>query len=241
MRLSPARFNRLLKPPLGLGQKAAWRRAYQCPCRHPHSGAARQGCARCQGRGVFWTDPTPAWTGLASMKVARAWADFGLWESGDVVLTIPGDSPLYQAGEYDRVVMVDSTEPFSALLTDEDLRPTVTGDMTSPTIDDDDLHGDGWQPVTYWLGYAPPRIDRVFWLEPATESIVEGAVPAIIEPGFLTWITPPAPPVGVQFSVSGRRHPEFFIFKDLPQDRAHHGGAALPRRVVARRFDLFGR
>jgi WD40 repeat protein len=66
-----------------------------------------------------------------------------------------------------------------------------------------------------------------------------GLVASVAENGAITWAV--APPIGAQFSMIGRAHPEFFLFKDLPQDRAHHGGATLPRRVVLRRWDLFGR
>jgi hypothetical protein len=67
-------------------------------------------------------------------------------------------------------------------------------------------------------------------------------LPIVTGGDSLTWSEEGGcPPAGVQFSVTGRRQQEYYIFRDLPQDRAHHGGAALPRRVVARRFDLFGR
>lgn len=242
MQLSPARFNRLLKPPGGLGQRVTWRPAYACPCRDPHSGAARQGCLQCAGRGVIWAAPKKAWTGLSGMKVAREWAQFGLWESGDVVLSIPSDSPLYAAGEHDRITMDDSSEPFSNLFTDKVARPEPTGDQLAPTVDDDDMLADGWTPVTVKIGFAPISISRIIWKDPGTEALVEGAIPAVTGSDSLTWLHPDGcPPVGVQVSMTGRRKLEYFLFKELPQDRAHHGGAALPRRVAARRFDLFGR
>lgn len=242
MRLSPTRFNRLLKPPGGLGQNVTWRSALSCPCRDPHSGAAQQGCLQCDGRGVIWNPPQAAWTGLAGMRVAREWANFGLWESGDVVLSIPGDSPLYDAGEFDRITMDDSTEPFSILTTDRQLRPIQTGDQLLPTVDDTDLLADGWQPVAVTLPFGPASITRIVWKDPDTEALVEGSIPPVTGSDTLTWLHPDGcPPVGVQFSITGRRHQEYFLFKDLPQDRAHHGGARLPRRVAARRFDLFGR
>lgn len=175
------------------------------------------------------------------MRVAREWANFGLWESGDVVLTIPSDSPLYEAGEHDRLVMTDSSEPFSTLATDRTPRPVITGDQLAPTVDDTDRLGDGWQAVTVKIGFAPSSISRIIWKEPGTEALVEGAIPTVTGGDSLTWSRPTGcPPVGVQFSITGRRHQEYYLFRDLPQDRAHHGGAALPRRVAARRFDLFG-
>ena len=34
--------------------------------------------------------------------------------------------------------------------------------------------------------------------------------------------------------------PEYYCFQEIPIDRPEHSGAALPRRVALRRFDLFG-
>lgn len=209
--LTPARFNRLLRR---MGQRVRWRRAAACPCRDPHSGQARPTCPVCEGRGVMWGQPRDAWTGLSSMKVAREWAEFGEFTSGDVILTIPSDSPLYGCGEHDRIVMADSSEPFSAILTrGENDRLTV------PAL----------------------RLERVFWLNDAGDAVVEGAIPSVAPDGTLGWASGGAPPEGRQYTVQGRRHQEYFVFKDLPQDRAHYGGRDLPRRVAARRFDLFGR
>lgn len=42
-------------------------------------------------------------------------------------------------------------------------------------------------------------------------------------------------------SITGRAKPEYFAFQDYPQERAHFGGTLFPRRVVLRKFDLFGR
>ena len=43
------------------------------------------------------------------------------------------------------------------------------------------------------------------------------------------------------YSMTGRRLPEYICYHDFPQDRAHHSGARLPRKVVLRKFDLLGR
>lgn len=210
MWLSPATFNGLLA---NMGQRVAWRRAYLCPCRDTYSGAPVPGCPQCRGKGTLWAEAVDAWTGLAGMKVAREWAAFTQWESGDVVLTIPSDSPLYAAGENDRIVMSQSSEPFSIALT----RGTLDR-VTFPVL----------------------QVDRVFWLTDDLAATIEAGIPTVAPDGTLTW-TESAPPDGKQYSVTGRKRQEYYVFKDLPQDRAHHGGATLPRRVVARRFDLAGR
>ena len=214
MRLSPGRFNRLLGSDQGgLGQAVTWRRASFCPCRAVYSGAAEPDCPLCQGRGTLWAVPVAAWTGLAGMKQTREWAAFGEWQSGDVVLSIPSDSPLYAAGENDRVLMTQSSEAFSTGLTRgvKDQPPFMVVEVT-----------------------------EVFWRDPATKARVNGALPSVAPDNTLTWASG-GPPDGVQYSVSGRCRPEYYIFRDLVQDRAHSGGLALPRKTVARRFDLMGR
>ncbi|HET7675841.1 MAG TPA: hypothetical protein VFL54_09995 [Gammaproteobacteria bacterium] len=210
MNLSPTRLNALLNK---VGQDVAWRAGYDCPCRNPRSGAADPGCANCHGLGVTWrVDATAARTALAAQKIQRQWADFGLWQNGDVVLSIPSDSPLYDIGEFDRVVFSQSSEPFSHTR----------------------IH-DG----TDRLAFPVVTVSRVFWL--ANDAIVEGGIPDVdAADGVLTWAGGEPPP-GMQYSITGRRRPEYFCFGDFPQDRAHQGGARLPRRVVLRKFDLFGR
>lgn len=214
MLLSPARFNRML------GKKAQgveWRRAAPCPCRQGPMGQAKYGCKACRSLGTLWGPPQPAWTALAGMKVAREYAAFGQWESGDVVFTIPSASPLWNAGEHDRVLMTDSTEPFQLVLKRGD---PVNGRVREGRV---------------------TEVHRCFRLG-AADAITECALPDVdAEDGSLSWPDPAgdAPDPGTQFTLTGRRHPEYFLLGELPQDRAHQRGAALPRRVALRRFQLF--
>lgn len=214
MKLSASRFNAHLAH---MGQDAAWRRAFRCPCRDHHSGAAKTDCAQCRGLGTLWNAAVTGTVGVSGLKMQRAWAQFGMWEQGDVVLTIPSDSPVYAIGEFDRVTMVDSSEPFSVTLT---------------RGDNDRLMG------------AVVGIDRCFWLD-GDEAVVEGGIPTVASDGSLSWPVedPPLvePTAGEQYNLTGRRRPEYFCYGDFPQDRAHHSGEPLPRRVVLRQFDLFGR
>lgn len=207
MLLQPAAFNAMLA---GMGQAVSWRRGNLCPCRNPETGEAPRTCPQCHGNGKFWSPAVDAWAGVAGQRTQRQWRDFGQYQTGDEVLTIPSDSPLYLAGEGDRIVMLQSSVPFDEALT---------------RGADDRLQG-----VVH-------AIDRVFWLDPTTRAVVEGAIPAVGADGVLTWATG-APPAGVQYSVRGRRRPIYEVYGDLPQDRAHCGGAALPRRIVARKADL---
>lgn len=213
MQLDPARFNRLLKD---MGQRCLWRRAHLCPCRDAFSGAANPACPNCHGVGTFWEAPIAAWTGLTGMRTAREWAGFGMWESGDEVLSVPSDSPLYEAGENDQVVMINSEDPYTATFergaADERLPPYMV------------------------------RIEAVHTLEEG--AIAPRAIPKLADMaagGSPIWPMGDAPEEGQQYSLRGKRRPVFFVFKNLPQDRAHHSGRTLPRRIAARRFDLFGR
>lgn len=206
--LSADAFNQMLGD---MSQVAKWRRAYDCPCRDDHSGAARPDCPRCHGKGVTWTAPVLGWVAIAGQKVQQAWSRMDMYESGDMVMTLPSDSPLYGLGENDRIVMAQSSVPFSRVLT----------------------RGDGDR-----LPFEVEKIDRVYWL--VNDAEVEGGIPSVSAQGELTWISG-APDPGVKYSVTGRRRPEYYLFKDYPQDRAHYGGQPLPRRVVARLMDLFGR
>lgn len=209
MQLSPVKFNALLN---NLGQMTGLRRAHDCPCRDPYSGAARQDCPSCAGVGVIWDAPVDAMVALAGQKVQRGWAQFGYYEQGDVVLTLQSDSPAYDMGERDRVVFVQSSMPFSVVRTN-----------TGPQK----------------LEFPVATIESVLWLDGAGVR-VDGALPAVAADGTLTWASG-APPADTQYSITGRKRPEYFCWGDFPQDRAHHGGLPLPRRVVLRRFDLFGR
>jgi hypothetical protein len=208
MQLNPLAFNAFLND---LGQTFAWLRAYACPCLNPNSGAAKPDCPLCAGKGQTWGEAVEGISGIAGQSIQLKWAKFGLFEPGDVVLTIPSDSALYEMGQFDRVVMLNSSAPFSTKFV------RGRGDV---------------------LRYPNAQVDRVFWLNGS--DIVEGGIPTVADDGTLTWTTG-EPPAGTVYSITGRCHPEYFCWGPMPQDRAHHGGKALPRKVVLRAWDLFGR
>lgn len=169
-------------------------------------------CPNCLGKGYAWDAPVESISGIAGQKIQREWAQFGMWEAGDVVLTIPSNSPMYAMGEFDRATMLNSSQPFSTYLR--------TPDQSLP-----------WQVVS---------LARVFYLDDGVPVEVDS--PGISADGrSLDWPDPLPVPSGVTLSVTGRRRPEYFCWGDFPSDRAHHSGADLPRRVVLRRFDLYGR
>lgn len=206
--LNPAAFNSLLSH---LGQQFAWRKAFACPCVSPHSGQPNSHCLQCSGRGRYWSEAVDGMAGVVGREQTKRQAVFGLWDSGDVLLSIPADSPLYAIGYYDRVTALNRTEPFSLNL----------------------VHG-----VNATLRFVPTQIDSVVWLD-AEQQRVEGEIPLVTVSGELDWGDNP-PPSKVTFALTGRRQPEYFCYQDLPLDRPHHAGATLPRRVQLRRFELWG-
>lgn len=209
MRLSPDGFNRLLNQ---MGQAFSWRRAYACPCVNPNSGSARTNCPNCAGKGRLWVDPVEGLAGTVSRDQMKNFASFGLWDAGDIMLSIPSDSPLYDMGQFDRVLAINRTEPFSLNL--------VRG-------------------VNDLIRFPILSIERVFWMD-KTDALVDIAGVEVLPDGRLQW-GDVAPPINTTYSVTGRRRPEYFCYMEIPSDRPMHQGAPLPRRVTLRRFDLFGR
>ncbi len=214
MRLDPSNFNRFLN---GLGQQVLWREAIDCPCRNPHSGAADQACALCHGVGQAWSEYVEGVVALSGQKQQREWAAFGLWESGDLVVTIPSDSPLYILGEFDRVTFINSSEPFSL---------TQVREKSGP------------------LPFLVRSLERCVVRGTDDQEhpvLVELAVPTLDEHNQPTWGAGQGPDPLQTYSLAGRKYPEYFVYGNFPQDRAHHQGLDLPRKIILRRFDLFGR
>lgn len=210
MQLSPAAFNTLLG---NMGEWFAWRKSMACPCVNPSSGSPVAGCPSCNGHGRIWYEAVRALAGVASSNIQQAWAKMGMYMSGDMVLSIPENSPLYGIAQFDRVLSETNTDPFSLALTRGAPAERLQGVVLS--------------------------IDRVFWLDNAG-ALVDGGIPTVNAEGRLTWASG-APPTGKAYSISGVRQQEFYCFGAYSVDRMKHGGARLPRRMVLRKFDLFGR
>lgn len=208
MRLSPKRFNRHLNH---MGQDFAWRRAYACPCVNPHSGSPKPACPNCAGKGRLWDAAVEGKAGIVGRDQMKAFAAFGMWDQGDIMLSIPSDSPLYGIGQFDRVAASNRSEPFSLNL--------VRG-------------------VNDLIRFPILSIERVFWL--VNEVPTDASPVSLLPDGRIQW-GELAPPINATYSVTGRRTPEYFCYTELPADRPMHFGETLPRRVALRRFDLFGR
>lgn len=194
-----------------MGQSSLWLPAMACPCRNAYSGAADTECQVCAGKGQFWCDAVPCTVALTGQQILRQWAQMGMWEKGDLVVSIPSDSAAYAMGEYDRLRFTDSTEPFSIVLHPGHTNP---------------------------LPFAVSQLDRAIVRREG--AIVDLPMPFINAAGQVQWLTGTAPETGEAYTLSGRKHPEYFCYGSFPQDRAHYHGEPLPRKVVLRRFDLFG-
>jgi len=208
MQLDPIAFNGLLN---FLGQTFAWRKSFACPCVSAATNAPQPQCPHCHGKGYLWESAVTGIAGVPSQRVQREFAKLGQWESGDMMLTVGSDSPLYGMGERDRVMQLNGDDPFSI-----NLRK-------------------GYNDRLPWT---VKQIDRVFWI--VGTDLVDGGIPTQQPDGSLLFNTG-APPAGVPYSVTGKKYSEYFVFQEFPTDRGHHFGAKLPLRVQLRRFDLFDR
>lgn len=209
-----------------MGQSVEWLPASACPCRSAHSGAADPSCPVCLGKGWVWSAPVSASVGLTGQQVQRRWAEMGLYEAGDVVVSLPGDAAIYAIGEFDRVRFTQSSEPFSMLIHPDRLVPLpfiVTQIDRATVIRDGEL-------VDLVLPTIHPITGQFQWASPA--PAVDPDEEEVPDSFYC-----PAP--GESWALTGRRIPEYFCYGSFPQDRAHEQGRALPRRVVLRKFDLF--
>lgn len=211
MRFNPAAFDRHL---LGIGQRVAWRRSWACPCTNSATGQPDPKHQLCMGKGRLWDPPVETVAGVASQKVQMQWAQSGLYEAGDMVLSIPQVSPLWEAGQFDRVTALNSTDVFSQTM--------VRGAPSERLL------------------FQPASLTRCFWLHPQTREPHDGSLPVVTN-GQLSWPSGGEPPPGATYSLTGTKNSEFYLYTELTSDRNQHQGMRLPRRVVARKFDLFGR
>jgi len=207
VRLVGAEFDALLND---VGQEFLWRKATACPCLNPHSGQPKSTCTHCGSKGRIWASPIQGKSGVISRSQQKKMAGFGVYDEGDIMLSIPSDSPIYAIGMYDRIQALHRTEPFSVVL----------------------LSG-----INDVIKFTPTQIDSVTWID-ANDAVISGTVPAIVN-GALVW-SGVVPPAKVSYALSGRRALDYYCYQDLPLDRPHQFGEKLPRRVVLRRFDLFG-
>ncbi len=202
-------FNALLNE---VGQEFWWRKAVACPCVDPYSGQPKQDCIYCSGKAHIWGDPACSKAGIISQSQVKKLVPFGLMDTGDIMVSIPSDSPMYDIGSFDRAQMRNRTEPFTMAIV---------------------------QGVNSTLRFTPTSIDSVHWIDTVTGDFITGTIPEI-SGNLLVW-SGTTPPEGQQFTLTGRRYPEYYCYQEQPLDRPHQFGEPLPRRVVLKRFDVAGR
>lgn len=215
MRLNPKAFDSFLAG--NIGQDLLWRRRWGCACVNPTSGAPDPKHQLCGGKGHIWDDPVATKAGVAHQETQAELQAAGLWEAGDMVLSIPQASgAMYDnCSRFDRVTMLNSDDIFS--------QPLTRGAPTERLI------------------FAVHSIERCFWLHSTTRQIVEGGVPVVDANGGLSWPNGGEPPPGTAYSLTGKKYSEYFVFQGWPSDRGEHFGRRLPKKVILRKFDLLNR
>jgi hypothetical protein len=111
---SPGAFNNFLNG--AVRQLVTWRKRSACPCLSPTSGQADATCPICHGKTHIWAAEVDGVVGITNQTPQKAMAAFGTWEPGDCTFTIPNNTPLYAARQYDRIRSKDSTNPFSEVM-----------------------------------------------------------------------------------------------------------------------------
>lgn len=214
MRFNPTAFNRHL---VNIGQRMLWRRSYACACANPLTGAADPKHALCGGKGRIWDDPVETICGVSKQAVTAEMVDAGVYDSGDMTMSVPENSPMWEsAGRFDRVTLLNSTDVFS--------QPLMRGG-----------------PMPERLLFSVEKLTRCFTLDPVTRGIVENALPSIDTDGMIVFAPGDEPPLGASYSLTGTKFDDYYIFDQLPSDRNEHSGMRLPKRVQLRKWDLFGR
>ncbi len=213
MQFNAPRFDTFLND---IGQRVTWRRSYSCACVNPDSGAPDPKHAVCRGKGRLWDVAIETVTGIASQSATVEWMQSGQYETGDMVLSIPQSSPMWDMGQFDRLIMLNSNDIFS--------QPLKRGAPSERLL------------------FTVQTFLRCFWLDPTTRLIVEGGLPVVDANGNLSWPGGAGePPPGMVYSLTGQKFDEYFCFGKHPSDRNQHQGMRLPKRLIARKWDLFGR
>lgn len=213
MRLNRQRFNRHVRH---MGQDVIWSPAFRCSCITPETRSPDPRCLLCRKRGWVYGDSVKTICAPQSQKTQAQWAQSGMYEEGDIVITVPENSPMWDGGQHDRVLMENTTEKFSVVLQ----RGAPSESISHISV---------------------ISIDRVFWRHPQTQALVEGGIPVQSPEGVLSWPDGGEPPAGTAYSLTGRRRVEYYLFQDFPSNRNIHRGVRLPKRVVLRRWDLASR
>ena len=164
----------------------------------------------------MWDESFETVVGVASQNTQVKWAKMGMWETGDMVVSIPEESPAWDiGGQFDRVITLNGLDGFSDVFT----------------------HG----ATTERLRLPINQVERVFWFAADKVTIVDGGIPVFDANGRMSWPDGGEPPIGTQYTITGDIFSEYYMLDAFPSDRNEHQGMRLPKRIVLRKFDLFGR
>jgi len=97
------------------------------------------------------------------------------------------------------------------------------------------------QPSVMLSNNGQPYLHPEGWAYMAPRRPGQVVFPSVKLDGTLAWLDEGGPEPGEGYIVKGLADPVYFIFTDMPQDRAHSGGLPLPRRCVLRQYDIAGR
>lgn len=200
-----------------LSQAATWETASTCPCRSRRTGGADTACPVCHGNGITWDAGVICRVALQGMKSVKEFAMLGMWEKGDIMVSLPSDSAAYECGEHDRFTLTDSRLRISQVIA----RGPVTDALKYTSVLSID---------TIWAIAGGVRVEFV------------RGVDYTLVGNVITWLAPAAAslPVGGQYSVVYVAHPQYYVYRDLVSDRPH-GNRDLPRKVHLRLMELFSR
>ena len=158
--------------------------------------------------------------GVTSVLVAKQFAQFGEWDKGDMIATIPARDvhgallDVYQIGEFDRMTLADSVvrRSFLGVRGERDRFP----ERTIRAVTD------------------------AFGLQGGVQVPLEDGIDFRVTGNTVEWLSDTLA-AGDGYSLRYVVSPEYFVWTTLEQPRAHDLGKALPKKVVLRLFDLFGR
>ena len=158
--------------------------------------------------------------GVSGVTFTKQFAQFGEWDRRDMIATVPARDAsgalleIYGIGDFDRVTLVDSVVRQS-FVGQRGQADTVPERTIRAVTDAFGLHNGAKVP-----------------LEDGTDFRVTG--------NTVEWLSS-ALAVGEGYTLRYVASPEYFVWTSIEQPRAHDLGKALPKRVVLRSFDLFGR
>lgn len=217
------------------GIMLTWRKSHSCPCVFGGTlvGSPDPQCVTCQGRGVYWDQPSDPFMGLLTWRHMSPTPDefgasihetAGLLQHGEPTLSIPYTADTTgtiwtQASLYDAFVEVDAEDRFMAT-----------------------LNVGGIQAVPYQQGLNIPAAGAVTVYDTLSHEVqvVSGYT---VSGGAVT--LPDSYPTGTAYAVEFTANPVFVALRKagaMPMARPFGAGVVkLPRRFRIQTLDLWTR